>query len=74
MSVNWAALGEVFIVGLVAVAALVALYAIGIRGVSQRVAARAQGGSGVGGLTLAVVCFAACCAVVAYGLFLIVSH
>ena len=74
MSVNWAALGEVFIVGLVSVAVLVALFATGIRGVSQRVAARAQGGSGAGGLTVAVVCFAACCVVVAYGLVLIVSH
>jgi hypothetical protein len=74
MSVNWAALGEVFIVGLVAVTTLVTLYAMGIRGVSRRVAARAQGGSGVGGLTLAAVCFAACCAVVLYGLFLIISH
>lgn len=74
MSVNWAALGEVFIVGLVSVAVVVTLFAMGIRGVSQRVAARTQGGSGVGGLTVAVVCFAACCVVVAYGLFLIVSH
>jgi hypothetical protein len=38
------------------------------------VAARAQGGSGAGGLTLAVVCFAACCVVVLYGLFLIISR
>jgi hypothetical protein len=74
MNVNWAALAEVFVVGLVSVAALVALFATGIRGVSQRVAARAQGGSGAGGLTLAVVCFAACCAVVLYGLFLIISR
>jgi hypothetical protein len=74
VSVNWAALGEVFLVGLVSVAAVVALFATGIRGVSQRVAARAQGGSGAGGLTVAVVCFAACCAVVLYGLFLIVSR
>jgi hypothetical protein len=74
MSVNWAALGEVFLVGLVSVAAVVALFATGIRGVSQRVAARAQGGSGVAGLTLAVVCFAACSVVVLYGLFLIVAR
>jgi hypothetical protein len=74
MSVNWTALGEVFVIGLVSVAALVALFATGIRGVSQRVVARAQGGSGAGGLTLAVVCFAACCAVVLYGLFLIVAR
>ncbi|MFC0432145.1 hypothetical protein [Kutzneria buriramensis] len=74
MNVNWAALGEVFIVGLVSVAALVALFATGIRGVSQRVAARAQGGTGAGGLALAVVCFAACCVLVLYGLFLIISR
>ena len=74
MSGNWAALGEVFIVGLVVVAALVALFATGLRGVSQRMVTRAQGGSGAGGLTLAVVCFAACCLVVLYGLFLIVSR
>ena len=74
MSVNWAALAEVFVVGLVSVAAVVALFATGIRGVSQRVTARAQGGSGAAGLALAVVCFAACCAVVLYGLFLIIAR
>jgi len=74
VSVNWLALGEVFVVGLVSVAALVMLFALGIRGVSQRVTARAEGGSGAGGLTVAVVCFAACCAVVLYGLSLIISH
>lgn len=74
MSVNWLALGEVFVVGLVSVAVLVALFATGIRGVSHRMTARAEGGSGVGGLTVAIVCFAACCAVVLYGLFLIVSR
>jgi hypothetical protein len=74
VSVNWAALGEVFLVGLLSVAAVVALFATGIRGVSRRVAARAEGGSGAAGLTLAVVCFAACCAVVLYGLFLIVAR
>jgi NAD/NADP transhydrogenase beta subunit len=74
VTVNWLALGEVFVVGLVTVAALVALFALGIRGVSQRVTARAGGGSGAGGLTVAVVCFAACCAVVLYGLSLIISH
>jgi hypothetical protein len=74
VSVNWAALGEVFLVGLASVAAVVALFATGIRGVSLRVAARAQGGSGAAGLTLAITCFAACCAVVLCGLFLIIAR
>ena len=74
MNVNWAALGEVFVVGLAAVAGLVALFAIGVRGVSQRVVARTQGGSGAGGLTVAVSSFAACCLVVLYGLYLIIAH
>lgn len=74
MNVNWAALGEVFLVGLVSVATLVTLFATGVRAVSQRVAARDRGGSGAGGLTVAVLCFAACFAVVLYGLLMIISH
>jgi hypothetical protein len=72
--VNWTALAEVFFVGLASVACVVILFATGIRGVSQRVLTRAEGGTGSAGLTAAVSCFSACSLIVLYGLYLIVSH
>ncbi|AHH94458.1 hypothetical protein GCM10010174_28510 [Kutzneria viridogrisea] len=74
MNVNWFALAEVLVVGLGTVACVVILFATGIRGMSQRVVARAQGGTGSAGLTVAVSCFSACSLIVLYGLYLIVSH
>ena len=73
MTINWGALGAVFVVALGAAVVLTVLFAYGIRGLSERESAREQGGTGVAQMTGSVVCFAVCAAVVAYGIYLIVA-
>ncbi|MFG2355601.1 hypothetical protein [Streptomyces sp. NPDC048521] len=73
MKIDWAALGSVFGVSLVFTVGLVALFTLGINGLSRREKAAAQGGSAALAVTGAYVCFAACAAAVAYGFYLIVA-
>ncbi|WP_043685182.1 hypothetical protein [Streptomyces xylophagus] len=73
MHIDWAALGSVFGVSLVATVSLVAVFTLGIVGLSRRERAVAQGDSATLALTGAYVCFAACAAAVAYGISLIVA-
>lgn len=73
MHIDWAALGSVFGVSLVTTVGLVGLFTLGIVGLSKRENASAQGGSATLAVTGAYVCFAACAAAVAYGIFLIVG-
>ncbi|KUN25841.1 hypothetical protein AQJ11_20810 [Streptomyces corchorusii] len=72
MKIDWAALGSVFGVSLAFTVALVVLFTLGINGLSRREKAAAQGGSAALAVTGAYVCFAACAAAVAYGIYLIV--
>ncbi|KUN04086.1 hypothetical protein AQI95_21915 [Streptomyces yokosukanensis] len=73
MKIDWAAIGSVFGVSLVSTVALVALFTLGINGLARREKAAAQGGSAGLAVTGAYVCFAACAAAVAYGIYLIVA-
>ncbi|WP_395572689.1 hypothetical protein [Streptomyces sp. BK79] len=73
MSIDWAALGSVFGVSLVATVVLVGLFTLGIVGLSRQERAVAQGGSAGLAVTGAYACFAACAAAVAYGIYLIVA-
>lgn len=73
MSIDWAALGSVFGVSLVATVALVGLFTLGIVGMTKQESAAAQGGSAVLARTGAYTCFALCAAAVAYGIYLIVN-
>ncbi|MFD9894429.1 hypothetical protein ACFWY9_34225 [Amycolatopsis sp. NPDC059027] len=73
MKIDWGALGIVFVIALGTVAVLATLFSFGVRGLSERSAARETGGSGTASLTGAVVCFAVCAAVVCYGIYLIVA-
>ncbi|MEU8701125.1 hypothetical protein AB0C61_26420 [Streptomyces sp. NPDC048680] len=74
MNIDWAALGTVFGVSLVATVALVGLFTLGIVGLSRQPEPAAQGG---GSLMLAragaYVCFGLCAAAVAYGIYMIVA-
>ncbi|MFG2775539.1 hypothetical protein [Streptomyces sp. NPDC048350] len=72
MKIDWAALGSVFGVSLVATVALVGLFTLGIIGLSKQEQAASQGGSAVLARTGAYACFALCAAAVAYGIYLIV--
>jgi hypothetical protein len=73
MHIDWAALGSVFGVSLVATVTLVGLFTLGVVGLAKRESASAQGGSAAFAVTGAYACFAACAAAVAYGIYLIVA-
>ncbi|MFI1012118.1 hypothetical protein [Streptomyces sp. NPDC020965] len=74
MNIDWAALGSVFGISLVATVALVGLFTLGIIGLSKEPSASGQGGGSVAvARTGAYVCFALCLAAVSYGIFLIVT-
>ncbi|MHC0431329.1 hypothetical protein ACX6XY_14210 [Streptomyces sp. O3] len=73
MHIDWQALGSVFGVSLVATVALVALFTLGMIGLSKQQEAADQGGSAVLARTGAYACFALCTAAVAFGIFMIVS-
>ncbi|AKN73047.1 MULTISPECIES: hypothetical protein [Streptomyces] len=73
MKIDWAALGSVFGVSLVFTVALVVLFTLGINGLARREKAAARGGSAGLAVAGAYVCFAACAAAVAYGIYLIVA-
>ncbi|MEU2794420.1 hypothetical protein [Streptomyces sp. NPDC007100] len=77
MSIDWAALGQVFGVTLVVTVGIVGLFTLGIVGTSrkpqQEGAAATAGGSGGAARAGAYACFALCAAAVAYGIYLIVA-
>lgn len=73
MNIDWAALASVFGVSLLTTVALVGLFTLGIVGLSRRESASAQGDSAALAVTGAYVCFAACAAAVAYGIYLVVG-
>ncbi|WP_438289725.1 hypothetical protein [Streptomyces sp. HUAS TT7] len=75
MHLDWSALGKVATVSVGATVALVVVFALGVLGLSQVGAVRARGsGSPAPGLAQAGLCFLACAAVVAYGIYLIVPQ
>ncbi|MFD3504787.1 hypothetical protein ACFWWT_40925 [Streptomyces sp. NPDC058676] len=73
MKIDWAALGSVFGISLLITVTLVALFTLGIVGLSRRERAAAQGGTAAAAVTGAYACFAACAAAVGYGIYLIVA-
>ncbi|GAA1985600.1 hypothetical protein [Amycolatopsis minnesotensis] len=73
MHIEWGALGTVFVVAIAVVAVLTSLFAVGVRGLSQRAVAREGGASGTSGMAVAVACFAVCAGIVGYGIYLIVA-
>ncbi|MFI9120685.1 hypothetical protein [Streptomyces bikiniensis] len=72
MKIDWAALGSVFGVSLVATVVLVGLFTLGIVGLTKQEEAAARGGSAALARTGAYACFGLCLAAVAYGIYLIV--
>ncbi|MFH9422483.1 hypothetical protein [Streptomyces sp. NPDC017529] len=77
MSIDWAALGQVFGVTLVVTVGIVGLFTLGIVGTSraprQEDGAAAADGPGAPARAGAYACFALCAAAVAYGIYLIVA-
>jgi hypothetical protein len=70
MHINWSGLGEVFVVALAAGVGIVVLFSLGIMSLGRRAEG---GGSAAVSTTVAYVCFAACLAIVGYGIYLVVS-
>ncbi|MCK1796520.1 hypothetical protein MTQ01_10960 [Streptomyces sp. XM4193] len=80
MNIDWAALGQVFGVSLLATVALVGIFTLGILGTSGAGrSGTAEGGSAPAGGGTAVaragayLCFAVCAAAVAYGIYIIAA-
>ena len=61
MTINWAGLGTVFLVALVAAVLFVGLFSVGIGAWSRR-------GEAVLNNVVAVACFALCAAIIVYGI------
>ncbi|MFF5521245.1 hypothetical protein [Streptomyces coeruleorubidus] len=75
MHLDWTALGQVAAVSTGVTVAVVVVFALGVLGLAQLEGARDQQGRIFAlGLTQAALCFLACAAVVAYGIFLIVPQ
>ncbi|QKW21527.1 hypothetical protein HUT16_22880 [Kitasatospora sp. NA04385] len=74
MNIKWAALAETAGVSLLVTVAVVVVFALGNLALSRREAAVTAGtGRGVPALVAAGFCFAACAAVVLYGISLIAA-
>ncbi|WP_207945240.1 hypothetical protein [Actinomadura rubrisoli] len=74
MDIKWGSLGQVFVVGLGATVAVVVIFALGVLAVSARQAAQERGRSATVPAAAAALCFAACAAIVVYGIYLIVPQ
>ncbi|MEU6254985.1 hypothetical protein [Streptomyces sp. NPDC047043] len=75
MSLDWNALGEVTAVSIGVTVAVVVVFALGVLGLARFEGAK-EGGDGTSslGMAQAALCFLACAAVVAYGIYLIVPQ
>ncbi|GAA2630940.1 hypothetical protein [Streptomyces axinellae] len=71
MSIDWAALGQVFGVSLIATVGLVGVFTLGIVGHATRGAA--GGGPTALARTGAYACYALCLAAVAFGIYIIAA-
>lgn len=74
MQIAWASLGQVLLVGLIAGAGSVTVFAVGVLGLSRAATAREAGRTDVLGYGLAGLCFLVVIAVVLYGLYLIIPQ
>ncbi|MET9293031.1 hypothetical protein [Streptomyces sp. NPDC003077] len=77
MSIDWAALGQVFAVSLLVTVGIVGLFTVGIVGTSRKPRHDGQAAVAEGPGTAARVggyaCYALCAAAVAFGIYLIVA-
>ena len=72
MHIDWASLGQVAVVSIGVAVAVVVIFTLGVVALSRRETETERGGNGTLALTGATLCFAACAAVVLYGIYLIV--
>ncbi|WP_329318844.1 MULTISPECIES: hypothetical protein [unclassified Streptomyces] len=74
MHLDWNTLGEVAAVSVGVTVAVVVVFALGVLGVARVETARDDGSGDALGFAQAGLCFLACAAVVAYGIYLIVPQ
>ena len=74
MYIDWSALGEVAVVSIGVAVGVVVIFTLGVLALSRRETETDRGSDGTLALTGAVLCFAACAAVVVYGIYLIVPQ
>ncbi|MFE9769610.1 hypothetical protein ACFYPC_34685 [Streptomyces sp. NPDC005808] len=75
MNVDWSALGEVAAVSTGVTVGVVVVFALGVLGLARIESAReGDGATDARGFAQAGLCFLACAAVVAYGIYLIVPQ
>ncbi|MGW2932044.1 hypothetical protein ACWDA7_09270 [Streptomyces sp. NPDC001156] len=75
MHLDWTALGEVTAVSIGVTVGVVVVFALGVLGLAQVEHARERdGGTHAVGIAQAGLCFLACAAAVAYGIYLIVPQ
>ena len=74
MHIDWASLGEVAVVSIGVAVAVVVIFTLGVLALAHRETDTDRGGNGTVALTGALLCFAACAAVVLYSIYLIVPQ
>lgn len=74
MQIAWASLGQVLLIGLVAGAGTVTVFAVGVLGLSRAATARETGHTDPVGYGVAGLCFLLCAAAVLYGLYLLIPQ
>ncbi|MEU3984979.1 hypothetical protein AB0F77_33780 [Streptomyces sp. NPDC026672] len=74
MHLDWTALGEVTAVSIGVTVAVVVVFALGVLGLARHEGAREAAAGSPLGMAQAALCFLACVAVVAYGIYLIVPQ
>ena len=74
MSIDWTSLGQVTAVSIGVTFAVVVVFAFGVLGFARYEDAKEHGGTSTVGIAQAGLCFLACVAVVAYGIYLIVPQ
>jgi hypothetical protein len=72
MHIDWSALGEVAVVSIGVAVGVVVIFTLGVLALSHRETGTGRDGNGAIALTSAMLCFAACSAIVLYGIYLIV--
>jgi hypothetical protein len=68
VTINWGALGEVFVVSFGAAVGVIVLFALGVNALATPTGPRTAAAR-----PLAVLCFLACALVVGYGLYLLIA-
>jgi uncharacterized membrane protein len=74
MHIDWASLGQVAVVSIGVAVAVVTIFTLGVVALSRRDTDIQRGDNGTLALTGALLCFAACAAVVLYGIYLIIPQ